>query len=108
MLARMQPGSVVVDLATAAGGNVEGSRLGETVLTDNGVHIIGEGALEGTVARDSSAMYAANLFAFLEHFWDADAKAFAYRLDDEILAGCLLSHGGRIVHPHFTETPPAS
>lgn len=104
MLDRMQAGSVVVDLAAGAGGNVEGSRPGETVVTANGVTIMGDVALEATVARDSSAMYAANLLAFLEHFWDAGAKAFAYRLDDEILAGCLLSHGGRVIHPRFAGT----
>lgn len=103
MVARMKPGGIVVDLAAEAGGNVEGVKLNETVVTDNGVRIIGTGAPEATVARDSSAMYAANLSAFVEHFWDGEAKAFAHRLDDEILRGCLLTHGGEVIHPKFKE-----
>ncbi len=101
MVARMQPGSLIVDLAAEAGGNVEGTRLNEIHTTENGVRIIGQGALEGTVARDASAMYASNLLAFLEHFWDGESKSFAYRLGDEILQGCLLTHEGRIIHPKF-------
>ncbi len=103
MIARMKPGSIVVDLAAGAGGNVEGVEPGKTVVTDNGVRIIGAVALEATVARDSSAMYAANLYAFFEHFWDAGEGRFALRRDDEILSGCLLTHGGEVVHPEFRE-----
>ncbi|MCC5806039.1 MAG: NAD(P) transhydrogenase subunit alpha [Opitutales bacterium] len=101
MTARMKPGSIVVDLAAGAGGNVEGVKPGETVVTENGVRIVGTIALEATVARDSSAMYAANLYALFEHFWSAEEKRFALRLDDEILRGCLLTHGGEVVHPKF-------
>ncbi len=101
MVARMKPGSIVVDLAAGAGGNVEGVVPGETVVTDNGVRIIGANALEATVARDSSTMYASNLFAFFEHSWDAEGRCFTIRPDDEILRSCLLTHGGEVVHPKF-------
>ena len=54
-VAAMRPGSVLVDLAVAQGGNVEGAKAGETVVTDNGVRILGIADLPGRVAADSSA-----------------------------------------------------
>lgn len=101
MVAGMKPGSIIVDLAAEGGGNVEGTVPGEEVVTENGVRIIGLCPLEATVPTHSSQVYASNLTNFLEHFWDAEAKAFAYKLEDEILKGCLITHGGAIVHERF-------
>lgn len=101
MLAGMQPGSVVVDLAAEGGGNVEGTVLNEEVVTANGVRIVGAGALEACMATHASQVYSANLYNFIEHFWDKKAGSFSYRLEDEILKGCLLAHGGSIVHEKF-------
>lgn len=101
MVAGMRRGSVIVDLATEGGGNVEGSRRDEEVLTDQGVLIIGHGALEARVARDASQMFAANLVNFIEHFRDKESGALPLQLEDEILQGCVLTHAGEIVHPTF-------
>lgn len=101
MLAGMKPGSVVVDLAVESGGNVEGSRAGEDVVTPNGVTIVGHPNLEGTVAHHATQVLAANYSAWVTHFWHAEQKTLRLDLADEILKGCLLTHGGAIVHPQF-------
>ena len=103
MVAAMRPGSVVVDMAVESGGNVEGSVPGE-VRAVEGVQVIGLANLPSEVAANASAMYSANVTNLLAEFWDADAGAFALRPDDEIVAGCVLTRGGRIVHDAF-KTP---
>src|SRR5258707_8780719 len=61
MVASMKSGSVIVDMAAAQGGNVEGTRAGEVVLTDNGVTIIGYTDLAGRLPAQSSQLYGTNL-----------------------------------------------
>ncbi len=102
MVAGMSPGSVIVDLAAEGGGNVDGTVLDEEVITDNGVRIIGIGRLECRVPQHASQMYSANLTNFVEHFWDEEAKALPpVDLEDEILKGSVITHGGNIVHERF-------
>jgi NAD(P) transhydrogenase subunit alpha len=103
MLQGMHEGSVVVDLAVDSGGNVEGSRVGEDVITDNGVTIVGHACLESTVAHHASQVLAANYAAWVTHFWDGASKRLRLDLNDEILKGCLLTHDGRVVHPQFAK-----
>jgi NAD(P) transhydrogenase subunit alpha len=100
MVSGMRPGSVVVDLAAESGGNVEGTRVDEEVVLENGVRLLGWGAPECQVPRHASQVYAANLTAFLEHFWNAETKAPDLGREDEILKGCLLVHGG-VVQERF-------
>jgi H+-translocating NAD(P) transhydrogenase subunit alpha len=101
MVAGMRPGSVIVDLAAEGGGNVAGTKPGEDTVTANGVTIIGRTCLEGHVALHATQVYAANLANFVEHFWDAAAKALRIDPANELLKGCLLTHGGAIVHDMF-------
>ena len=103
MLDGMASGSVVVDLAVESGGNVEGSRPGEDVVTPNGVLIVGHGNLESTVSYHASQVLAANYAAWITHFWDAADQTLRLDLTDEILKGCLITHDGRIVHPQFAK-----
>lgn len=103
MIDGMKPGSVIVDLAAAGGGNVEGTILNEEVITDNGVIIVGDGCLEGQAAYHASQVYAANIANLLEHFWDQESKQLKLDLNDEIMQGCLLTHNGEIRHPTFIE-----
>jgi NAD(P) transhydrogenase subunit alpha len=99
MLAGMQPGSVVVDMAVESGGNVEGSEV-DKIVEIEGVNIIGLGNLPGRVASTASQMYSSNLGNFLDHFWDKEAKVFNLDLDDELIKGALMTHNGEI----FSET----
>ena len=101
VLEQMQPGSILIDLAVESGGNVEGSKVGEEVVTNNGVRIIGPENLEGYYPKDATLMLASNFYNLIEHFWDAEAKDFQYKEDDEILNGCLITKDGTIVHERF-------
>ncbi len=104
ILSQMKSGSIIVDLAVETGGNVEGAVHGQEVTTANGVRIIGHENIEGYYAQHASQMLASNLHHFLEHFWDAEAGDFQYRLDDDILKGCLLTKDGEIIHEKFKDS----
>jgi len=97
MIDAMQPGSVIVDMAVATGGNVEGSKNDEYVF-DNGVTIIGMSNLPGEVARDASQVFGNNIFNMIEEFWDAENKSLNFDLEDEILKGCVITHQGKVVN----------
>jgi NAD(P) transhydrogenase subunit alpha len=103
MVASMKPGSVLVDLAVERGGNVEGAKAGEIVVTGNGVKIVGHLNVPGRVAASASLLYARNLFAFLETMVAKDTKAFAINRDDELVKATMLTDGGRVVHPAFAK-----
>jgi NAD(P) transhydrogenase subunit alpha len=98
MLDGMKPGSLVIDLAVETGGNVESSELDKEVERQ-GVTIIGWPELQRLVPVPASQMFSSNLYNFLEHFWDKDAKNFVLNRDDEIIQGCLVTHEGEIVNP---------
>lgn len=98
MLDAMKPGSVVVDLAVETGGNVEGLEY-DQVTDRKGVKIVGIANLPGRVPLHASQVYAANLVGLVEEFWDKESNAFALKLDDEIIQGCLVTHAGKIVNP---------
>ncbi|MBM5818730.1 MAG: NAD(P) transhydrogenase subunit alpha [Cyanobacteria bacterium K_DeepCast_150m_m2_101] len=94
MLQHMRPGSVVVDLAVAQGGNCEGTQPGATVLR-HGVQLIGADQLPCSVANHASALYARNVAALLEHLLEAsgsDPTALQLNLEDPIVSGCLFTH----------------
>jgi len=96
-LATMRPGSVIIDLAAEAGGNVEGCVAGETVVR-HGVAIVGAVQLARTLAADSSALFARNLANFLTAFWDKEKSEVFLPDDDEIVAGIRLTRGGAVIH----------
>jgi len=97
MIEAMKPGSVIVDMAVSTGGNVEGSRVEESVI-QNGVTIIGLTNLPGEVAVDASLVYGNNLFNLIEEYWDSENKVFNFDITDEILSGCVVTHEGDIVN----------
>src|SRR5271156_1798017 len=98
MLDELVPGSVVVDLAVEAGGNVESSRLGEIVTTPHGIKIIGHANMPSRIPTDASQLYARNLYNFLALLVDKDGKL---KIDtaDEIIKGTLLTENGAVVNP---------
>lgn len=101
VLDRMMPGSIVVDMAVSTGGNVEGSKLFEDVVTENGVTIMSGDLLERQVPYDASKMFSGNITAFLTHFYNKEKKEMEVRMEDEIMKGCLLTKGGQIIHERF-------
>jgi H+-translocating NAD(P) transhydrogenase subunit alpha len=100
MVNSMRPGSVIVDLAVERGGNVELAKPGELVTTANGVKIIGYSSVT-RLAATASALYARNLYAFVETLIDKSNKALAVNWDDELVKATCLTRGGAIVHPNF-------
>jgi len=98
MLDGMKPGSLVIDLAVETGGNVESSEFGKEIER-KGVTIIGLPELQRLVPVPASQMFSSNLYNFMEHFWDKEAKKFTLNRDDEIIQGCLITHEGEIVNP---------
>jgi NAD(P) transhydrogenase subunit alpha len=97
-LKAMAAGSVLVDMgASALGGNVAGSVPGQTVVTENGVTIIGAGGLPATMPAAASAMYARNVSALLLYLVkDGD---LALDASDELQAGVIITRDGAVVHP---------
>ncbi|QTC93045.1 Re/Si-specific NAD(P)(+) transhydrogenase subunit alpha [Brevundimonas goettingensis] len=92
----MKPGSVLIDLAVEAGGNVEGAKVGETVVTPNGAQIVGIANLPGRIASDASSLYAKNLLAFVGLILKDGAVSLD--LEDEILKAAVVTNGGAVVH----------
>ena len=95
MVVRMKKGAIIVDMAADSGGNVEGSRPGETVIKD-GVTIVGTVNLASRMPVHASEMYARNLFNFISPFIK-DGKLLL-DWNDEILAGSAFTHEGLIRH----------
>ena len=100
MVARMAPGSVIVDLAAERGGNCELTRGGETIV-EQGVTIIGQLNLASTVPYHASQMYARNLTAFLLNLVK-DGKV-QFNEADEIHRETLLTRDGEIVNARVRE-----
>jgi proton-translocating NAD(P)+ transhydrogenase subunit alpha len=95
MIRQMTPGSVIVDTAIEAGGNVECSKYNEEIEV-NGVKVIALANLPGRVAVHASEMFSNNLGAFVEHFWDKDTQGFELDLTNTILKGCVITHAGQV------------
>jgi NAD(P) transhydrogenase subunit alpha len=94
MIEKMRSGAVVIDLAVSQGGNCEGTKSNETIIS-NGVKLIGAGELPSSVPYDASTLYAKNLTSLITPF----IKDGVINLDieDELISGCLLSDEGVIL-----------
>jgi NAD(P) transhydrogenase subunit alpha len=104
-LKAMTAGSVVVDMgASPLGGNVAGSVPGESVVTENGVTIVGAGGLPSTMSAAASAMYARNVSSLLLYL--VKDGELALDPDDELQAGVIITRDGAVVHPALA--PPAA
>ena len=100
MVARMAPGSVIVDLAAERGGNCELTKPDETVAV-HGVTIIGEFNLAATVPYHASQLYARNVSAFLQHL--AKEGKLQLNLQDDIIRETLVTHEGTVVNAKVRE-----
>jgi len=100
-VASMRPGSVIVDLAADAGGNVEGTVAGTSVAV-HGVTIIGASNLARSLAADASALFARNLYNFLSAFWDKDQGRPVLPDEDEIVKAIRLTKDGKVVNERLT------
>lgn len=96
MVAGMKPGAVIVDIAAETGGNVEITEAGKTVISANGVSVIGTVNLPASAPVHASEMYARNLYNFLELSLKDGAVTLDW--DDELIAKTCLTHAGEIRH----------
>ena len=97
-IATMKAGSVIFDLAVAAGGNVEGS-VADQIVERHGVKIMGYSNTPSRLAADASALFARNLYNFLSAFWDKEQGKPV--LDEEIGNAIRLTQGGKVVNPRL-------
>ncbi|WP_257627640.1 NAD(P) transhydrogenase subunit alpha [Haloplanus salinarum] len=104
MIADMDDGSVVVDLAAADGGNCDPTVADETI-TYEGVTVFGPTNLPATVPKTASQLFANNLYNFLDHLL-ADGE-LVIDTEDEIIDSTLLTHDGTIRRPHEENDEPA-
>ncbi|MBR0664181.1 Re/Si-specific NAD(P)(+) transhydrogenase subunit alpha [Roseomonas hellenica] len=107
MVASMKPGSVIVDIASDAGGNVAATVPGDAVITANGVTVLGYRNWPGRIPAAASALYARNLLTFLTTFWDKEAQAPKLSPEDDIVKGTALTRAGAVVHPQFAPAAAA-
>jgi NAD(P) transhydrogenase subunit alpha len=90
----MRPGSVIVDLAAEAGGNVELTKPGETAI-ENGVTIVGETNLPASMPTHASQMYSRNVLTFLEHLTAVGELDLDF--EDEITRETCVANDGRVL-----------
>ena len=95
-VAAMGAGAVIVDLAAESGGNCELTVAGETVVTENGVKILGPRNLPSELARHASQMYARNLLNFLQPAIKNGTLSIDWQ--DEVFAQSALTHDGQVKH----------
>jgi H+-translocating NAD(P) transhydrogenase subunit alpha len=95
-VAKMQPGSVIVDMAASAlGGNCELSKVGETVVAPNGVTIIAPENLPASMPAGASAFYARNISALLLNF--VKDGALVFDMEEEVTKSTVITHDGAVV-----------
>ncbi|WP_328989049.1 NAD(P) transhydrogenase subunit alpha [Kribbella sp. NBC_01245] len=100
MVERMKPGSIVVDLAAESGGNVEGSMAG-TELTIGNALVWGGANVPSQMAGPASRLYGQNIANLIQLM--TNGGSFDPDFDDEIVAGCCLTHNGEIRHEPIRE-----
>jgi H+-translocating NAD(P) transhydrogenase subunit alpha len=101
-VAAMAPGSVIVDLAAATGGNCALTVADETITSANGVVILGATNLPATVAADASRLYSKNVQTLLEYV--VKDGSIVLDMDDEIVAGTTIVNAGTVVHKPTLQT----
>ncbi len=99
MVAGMKAGSIIVDMAAGSGGNVEGSKADEIVITPNGVTIIGDTCLEASVPATASQMYSSNVYNYIAHF--SPEGEFVPNFDDQIMKLSVVARDGQITDERF-------
>ena len=99
MVATMKSGSVIVDMAAAAGGNVEGSVADQLVVTDNGVKIIGYTDLPGRLPTQASQLYGTNIVNLMKLLTPGKDGLAVLDWDDVIVRGMTVAKAGEVTWP---------
>ncbi|MEO8711107.1 MAG: Re/Si-specific NAD(P)(+) transhydrogenase subunit alpha [Parafilimonas sp.] len=96
MLGNMKPGSVIIDLAAATGGNTLQTKNNETIKYNN-INIVGNSNLAATLPSDASKLYGKNVLNFLQLIITKEGN-INLNFDDDIVAGCCITHDGKVVN----------
>jgi H+-translocating NAD(P) transhydrogenase subunit alpha len=96
MIGKMKPGSVIIDIAAATGGNTALTKNNETVIY-NGVRIVGNSNLPSTMPGDASKLYGKNILNFLQLMIDQQGN-LNLNFEDDLVKGTCIAHGGEIVN----------
>ncbi len=99
MVASMKPGSVIVDMAAANGGNVAGTVAGQRVVTDNGVTILGYTDLAGRLPTQASQLFGTNVVNLLKLLTPAKDGELVVDLDDVVQRGMTVVRDGEVLWP---------
>jgi NAD(P) transhydrogenase subunit alpha len=92
----MRTGSVIIDTASATGGNTEMTKDNETIIY-RGVRIVGNSSLASTMPYDASKLYGKNLSNFLQLITDKEGN-LSLNFEDELVVGCCITHKGEIIN----------
>ena len=101
LVERMKSGSVIVDLAVEAGGNVEGSVKDKVITTENGVIIIGHSNMPALLSRDASSLFGRNILNFINLIIDKDTQSLKINWEDEIIKGTLVTRNNAITNTNL-------
>jgi NAD(P) transhydrogenase subunit alpha len=105
MVKAMRPGAVVVDLAVEQGGNCELSEY-NSVVQKHGVTLVGHANVPGRLAESASNLFARNILSFMSLLVDEETKGPKIDLEDEIIAGTLVTRDGAVVHKDVKAEEP--
>lgn len=105
MIEDMRPGSVIIDIAAATGGNTELTQNNQTIV-HKGVTIVGNSALPGTMPADASKMYSKNVLNFLKLIIDKEG-GMDLDFNDDLVKGTCIVHNGQIVNDRVLALLPA-
>lgn len=105
MITSMRAGSVIIDLASATGGNTELTKDSETIY-HQGVSIIGNSALFNAAPADASRLFAKNVQNFLKLIINPEGQLHL-NFEDDLVSGCCIAHEGKIVYDRIAEAIPS-
>jgi NAD(P) transhydrogenase subunit alpha len=97
MLANMKNGSVIIDLASSTGGNTPQTKNNETIVTANGVSIVGNSNLPSGMPFDASKMYGKNVLNFLQLIITKEG-ALNLNFEDDLVKGTCISYNGEVTN----------
>ena len=96
MIEHMPRGSVIIDMAAANGGNVEGSIDNQTVNV-NGVTIVGNSNLASELPASASRLFAQNIYNFLAQMYQKETKQIVFNYDDELISKTCVAKSGELL-----------
>ncbi|MBS4042910.1 MAG: NAD(P) transhydrogenase subunit alpha [Chitinophagaceae bacterium] len=102
MIVNMKNGSVIIDIASASGGNTLQTKNNKTILTKNGVTIVGNSNLQSTMPYDASKLYGKNILNFLQLLLTSEGQ-INLNFEDDLVVGTCITHQGKIINERVAQ-----